>query len=484
MASHPGPDAFQRSPFLRAVYPPCLPHAPAIGPAMLAQLTFLISSATNWDCLLRMAGMFVEWSWVGSFAAREPGQQGQFSRTRNMHHNPALHSSRIGTCELYSNKVRLIKVHGEKQQFIKKRRIKRKKRRASMSTSLGVSLLGGAALRIGMLAWGHYQDTYLGSSLRFEDIDYSVFSDASRLLVTGCPLTRALKVDVEDALLEKDAYGPELSCALGVVPIMARFVLQNDPRTWSQEEIVRASQDFAFRVALLIYKIIGPILKPLAALGDPFARPTYRYTPALAALLSPTYLFGLPRDYGKFIFLAADLLCGVLMWKLVQGRRRILSSSTTSRLVSALWFFNPMPAQIAARGSAESVLGLLVLLFLYLFLQSNPELPPEGLEAAQAQVDKAYRAYDGVQAGDDADGVEEHLVSEAAPEIGDWSISGLAAPIVLAAAVHFKLFPIIYAAPVVAHLYITSGRRISSIVRWGLVAGTSLFLFNFTAWCL
>ncbi|KDN35577.1 glycosyltransferase family 50 protein [Tilletiaria anomala UBC 951] len=344
-----------------------------------------------------------------------------------------------------------------------------------MSTSLAVNLLGGAALRASMLAWGHYQDAH--TSLRFEDVDYSVFTDAARLVVRGCPLQKALAVDAADAMIEENAYGPNLPCARGMVPIIARFVLQQDPRSWSSEEQEKAAQDTAFRWALFVYKLLGPLLKTLSSLGDPYARPTYRYTPFLAVLLSPIYsIRAAPRDLGKCFFLIADLACGVLMWQLVQGRRRTrVSAKYAARIVSLLWFFNPMPMQIAARGSAESILGFLVLLFLYLFLQNNPELPPEGLAAAQDQLAKAHGA---------AQDHDPRPVAEAAEPLSEWSLTGLAAPIVLAIAVHFKIYPIVYAAPIVAHLFASTGGAKLPIIRFTIVAGFAFAIINLVAYGL
>ncbi len=325
---------------------------------------------------------------------------------------------------------------------------------------------------------GRYQDASSSSAIRFEDIDYSVFQDAARLLVSGCPLAESLKVDVEDALFEPNAYGPHLACARGPVPVLARFLLQSDPRQWPSEEVARASEALIFRFTHLCFRLFGPVLRPLALLGDPYARPTYRYTPLLAALVSPTYLLPawVPRDFGKWLFLGADLACGVLLWKLVQGRRRSISLRSASRLVSALWFFNPFPAQIAARGSAESIIGVLILLFLWLFLQTNPELAPEGnvaLEASTQSNGSAKTSREVVQP-----------IAEAAEPLSDWSLECLAAPIVLAFAAHFKLFPIIYGAPIISHLYASSGRRSAAVARFTFVAGASFIAITAAVWLL
>lgn len=334
-----------------------------------------------------------------------------------------------------------------------------------MSSSLALSIVGGAVLRVGLLAWGQYQDAT--SSLRFEDVDYSVFTDAARILVTGCPLEAALKIGTEDALTLADPYGPDLPCARGYIPVLARFVLQFDPRAGAFNE---QPSDMGWKIAIGIYSAATRPARWLATLGDPYARETYRYTPFLAGMLSPIYATSwIPRDFGKYIFLLCDLGCGILMWYLVQGRKSRVSQMTALRMVSILWFLNPIPAQIAARGSSESVVGLLILLFLYFFLQSNPELPPEGLKSIQDQMDAA-------------NGGQVRPICEAAQDIPDWTLTGMAAPILLATAAHFKIYPLIYAAPVAAHLYISSGKRVLPIVRYAFVGGTTFLGLNLLAY--
>ena len=55
--------------------------------------------------------------------------------------------------------------------------------------------------------------------------------------------------------------------------------------------------------------------------------------------------------FGKILFSVADVLIPVVL-------REVIPQSYT--WLTVLWLFNPMPANIATRGSAESVLGLLV----------------------------------------------------------------------------------------------------------------------------
>lgn len=98
--------------------------------------------------------------------------------------------------------------------------------------------------------------------------------------------------------------------------------------------------------------------------GDsPYARATYRYTPLLAILLTPNiFLF---YSFGKCLFALADLLVGYLIHQILILRGM---SSKRALWLDALWLLNPMVANISTRGNAESLLGCMVLGTLYLFM--------------------------------------------------------------------------------------------------------------------
>jgi len=82
---------------------------------------------------------------------------------------------------------------------------------------------------------------------------------------------------------------------------------------------------------------------------SPYTRATYRYTPLLALMLTPNEC--IHSAFGKILFSVADVLIPVVL-------RGVLPQSHA--WLAVLWLFNPMPANIATRGSAESILGLLV----------------------------------------------------------------------------------------------------------------------------
>ena len=93
---------------------------------------------------------------------------------------------------------------------------------------------------------------------------------------------------------------------------------------------------------------------------SPYDRETYRYTPLLAIMLQPN--IWLWKGFGKLVFIAFDLLCGLA----------ILKINTSNRLASiCFWFYNPITIIISSRGSAESIMSFIVLAFLWSFEQRN-----------------------------------------------------------------------------------------------------------------
>ncbi|KAI0807578.1 glycosyltransferase family 50 protein [Fomes fomentarius] len=142
----------------------------------------------------------------------------------------------------------------------------------------------------------------------------------------------------------------------------------------------------------------GPLAE-LVNVGSPYTRATYRYTPLLAVLLAPNEW--LHPSFGKFLFAGADILAGVLMYKLLvsvilpSAPRHSLSSDGAGRrtggverdaesqkekseairqqatLLVSLHLLNPLVFTISTRGSSESVLSLFVLSALYYALKGQ-----------------------------------------------------------------------------------------------------------------
>lgn len=96
---------------------------------------------------------------------------------------------------------------------------------------------------------------------------------------------------------------------------------------------------------------------------SPFLRPTYRYTPLLAFLLTLNhYLF---YSFGKVVFVCCDLCVGLLVHQILRLRGVQRCKVTFS---VSLWLLNPLTATVSSRGNAESIVAVLVLLTFYLVI--------------------------------------------------------------------------------------------------------------------
>ncbi|KAK9777420.1 putative GPI mannosyltransferase-like protein 1 [Seiridium cardinale] len=110
-----------------------------------------------------------------------------------------------------------------------------------------------------------------------------------------------------------------------------------------------------------------------SASGSPYARETYRYTPLLAWLLYPTTLPGtFWFSSGKMLFAAADLAAG---WLIMRVLIKHMGMKTDAALkYASIWLLNPMVATISTRGSSEGLLGVLVMALLYAVLEKRVTL--------------------------------------------------------------------------------------------------------------
>jgi phosphatidylinositol glycan class M len=127
----------------------------------------------------------------------------------------------------------------------------------------------------------------------------------------------------------------------------------------------------------------------LIYITSPYTRSTYRYTPLLALLTLPNEF--LHPAFGKVMFALCDLLVGYLLYHIfLQAMPTTVSADpkpTNEQLplaeldaakrrravawVGGLWLLNPMVANISTRGSAESVLGAMVVSTLFLVLSNH-----------------------------------------------------------------------------------------------------------------
>lgn len=164
-------------------------------------------------------------------------------------------------------------------------------------------------------------------------------------------------------------------------------------------------------------------------IGDPYRRATFRYTPLLPLLLSPMHLLpgSLGPSFGKVVFAAlSSFAVPALLTSPVIG--------ASKRATHLLWTLNPMILNINTRGSSEVVLATLVLGSLALLKKGN-------LFAAGAT----------------------------------W-----------AGAVHWKLYPVVFAVSIWRWLSLRSGGRLinSDLIRFGLASALTFASLTFVCWSL
>ncbi|XP_052817158.1 GPI mannosyltransferase 1-like isoform X2 [Mya arenaria] len=155
---------------------------------------------------------------------------------------------------------------------------------------------------------------------------------------------------------------------------------------------------------------------------SPYQRATYRYTPLLAWLLQPN--ISVNPAFGKLAFIILDIFTGFLIYAITSSNG---VSAKLSTFCSALWLLNPLPMTVSSRGNAESIMSALVLLTLKLLQDSKP-------------------FYSGT---------------------------------VFALAVHFKIYPVVYALPI----YLFLGDRSISLSNVGWKERLKYLLPNMNRLC-
>lgn len=109
------------------------------------------------------------------------------------------------------------------------------------------------------------------------------------------------------------------------------------------------------------YHVFSDAAHEVAAGGSPFDRHTYRYTPFLAWMLLPNV--NLHFLFGKLMFSFLDCVASKLIYQilLIDGQTKL-----TALRCSFLWLYNPLVIGVSTRGSAESVMAVLVLITVYM----------------------------------------------------------------------------------------------------------------------
>lgn len=109
------------------------------------------------------------------------------------------------------------------------------------------------------------------------------------------------------------------------------------------------------------YRVFTDAARHMLSGSSPYDRHTYRYTPLLAAVLTPN-LFLHPA-WGKLLFSIVDICVTLLMRCLVTARG---SGPRVAMWCAMAWVYNPLAIIIATRGNADSISAMLVLVTLLL----------------------------------------------------------------------------------------------------------------------
>lgn len=106
---------------------------------------------------------------------------------------------------------------------------------------------------------------------------------------------------------------------------------------------------------------------------SPYARDTYRYTPLLAWMIYPTTWPGTSWfSSGKALFAIGDVVAGWMMYRILRQYRGMQQERALK--FASIWLLNPMVATISTRGSSEGLLGVFVTALLWAVLARNTVL--------------------------------------------------------------------------------------------------------------
>ncbi|GLT88612.1 hypothetical protein SLE2022_066290 [Rubroshorea leprosula] len=104
------------------------------------------------------------------------------------------------------------------------------------------------------------------------------------------------------------------------------------------------------------YLVFSDAASLMASGESPYKRSTYRYSPLLAFLLIPNSI--IHPSWGKFIFSAADLLVGFFIWVILKQRKVPEDLCTYAVMV---WLLNPFTFTIGTRGNCEPIVCAMIL---------------------------------------------------------------------------------------------------------------------------
>ena len=112
------------------------------------------------------------------------------------------------------------------------------------------------------------------------------------------------------------------------------------------------------------YHVFSDGAKELLLGKNPYERETYRYTPILAFLMTPNIFFY--YSFGKFLLSTIDVIVGFLIEKLLIVQNNKNSNDEKFVYNSLFYLYNPIIIVICTRGSADCIITCLVVLCLLL----------------------------------------------------------------------------------------------------------------------
>ncbi|RZF40384.1 hypothetical protein LSTR_LSTR016878 [Laodelphax striatellus] len=90
--------------------------------------------------------------------------------------------------------------------------------------------------------------------------------------------------------------------------------------------------------------------------NSPFDRPTYRYSPMLAYILTPNII--LNQSWGKLLFSIGDIIVCILIRNILRSEK--IDENVIMKCIY-FWLYNPISVVISTRGNADSLSAILVL---------------------------------------------------------------------------------------------------------------------------
>ncbi|PIM99116.1 Mannosyltransferase [Handroanthus impetiginosus] len=114
------------------------------------------------------------------------------------------------------------------------------------------------------------------------------------------------------------------------------------------------------------YFVFSDAATLMASGKSPYERSTYRYSPLIAFLLMPNSF--LHQSWGKFLFSASDLLVGLLIYRILKLRGVPEKLCTYSTMI---WLFNPFTFTIGTRGNCEPIICSMILWILICLINDH-----------------------------------------------------------------------------------------------------------------